>query len=71
MFEIFESTAVDSSDNEDEMDYLCKISGGEANWRFSGETTNCIKVSLNYIIRLNLKSWRMLNLSVHLEDFIP
>ena len=32
MFEIFNSTAVDFSNNEDEMDYLSESSGGEADW---------------------------------------
>ena len=31
MFEIYDSTAVDSSDG-DEMDYLSESSGGEADW---------------------------------------
>ena len=32
MFKIFDSAAVDSSDGEDEMDYLSESSGGEADW---------------------------------------
>ena len=32
MFEIYDSTAVDSNDDEDEMDYLSERSGGEADW---------------------------------------
>ena len=32
MFKIFDSTAVDSNDDEDEMDYLPESSGGETDW---------------------------------------
>ena len=32
MFKIYVSTAVDSNSDEDEMDYLSEISGGEADW---------------------------------------
>ena len=32
MFEIYDSKAVDSSDDEDEMDYLSESSCGEADW---------------------------------------
>ena len=32
MFEIYDSTAVDSDDDENQMDYLSEISGGEADW---------------------------------------
>ena len=32
MFKISDSTAVDSSDDEDEVDYLSVSSGGEADW---------------------------------------
>ena len=31
-FKIYDSTAVDSSDDEDEIDYLSESSGSEANW---------------------------------------
>ena len=31
-FKIYDSTAVDSSDDEDEMDYLSENSGSEADW---------------------------------------
>ena len=31
-FKIFDSTAVDSSDDEDEIDYLSESSGSEADW---------------------------------------
>ena len=33
MFEIYDSTAFDSGDDEDEMDYLSESSGGEADCR--------------------------------------
>ena len=52
IFKIYVSTAVDSNNDEDEMDYL-SASGGDADWWFFGETTNWIKISLNYIIGLN------------------
>ena len=45
MFKIYDSTAVDPSDDEDNMDYLSESSGGEADWRFFGEASNVIKVS--------------------------
>ena len=32
MFKIYDSTAVNSSDDEDRMDYLSESSGGEADW---------------------------------------
>ena len=32
MFKIFDSTAVDSSDDEDEMDYSSESQGGEIDW---------------------------------------
>ena len=32
MFKIYDSAAVDSSDDEDEMDYFSESSTGEANW---------------------------------------
>ena len=32
MFKIYDSTAVDSNNDEDEMDYSSEISGGEADW---------------------------------------
>ena len=32
MFKIYDSTAVNSSDDEDEMGYLSESSGGEADW---------------------------------------
>ena len=32
MFKIYDSTTVDSSDDEDEMDHLPESSGGEAEW---------------------------------------
>ena len=32
MFKIFDSTAVDSNDDEDEMKYLSESSGGETDW---------------------------------------
>ena len=32
MFKIYNLTAVDSNNDEDEMDYLSEISGGEADW---------------------------------------
>ena len=53
MFKIFDSTTVDSSDDEDEMDYLSKSFSSEADWLFSGETTNCKTLSLDYIVGLN------------------
>ena len=53
MFKIFDSTTADSSDDEDEMDYLSKSFSGEADWLFSGETTNCKTLSLEYIVGLN------------------
>ena len=53
MFKIYESTAVDSSDDKDDMDYLPESSGGEADWRFFGEASNFIKVSLDYVMGLN------------------
>ena len=61
LFEIYDSTTVDSSDDEDEMDYLIESSGGKVNWQFFGETTNCIKISLDYVMGLNLKPWHMIN----------
>ena len=45
MFKIYDSTAVDPSDNEDDMDYLSESSGGEADGRFFGKASNIIKVS--------------------------
>ena len=63
MFEVFDSSAVDSKDDEDEIDYLTsENSGGETDWQFFGETTNHIKISLDYIMLLNRKPWHMLNL---------
>ena len=53
MFKIFDSTAVDFNDDEDEMDYLSESSKSESDWQFLVETTNCIKVSLDYIMGLN------------------
>ena len=53
MFKIFDSAAVDSSGDEDEMDYLSKSFSDEADWLFSGETTNCKTLSLYYIVGLN------------------
>ena len=53
MLKIFDSTAVDSSDDEDEMDYSSESYGGEIGRQFFGETTNCIKISLDFIIGLN------------------
>ena len=47
MFKISDSTAVDSSDDEDGMDYLSKSFSGEVDWLFSGEATNCKKLSLD------------------------
>ena len=32
MFKTYDSTAVDSINDEDEMDYLSEVSGGEADW---------------------------------------
>ena len=32
LFKIYDSTAVDSNDDGDEMDYLPESSGGEAEW---------------------------------------
>ena len=32
MFKIYDSTAVDSNDDEDGMDYLSESSGGETDW---------------------------------------
>ena len=32
MFKIYNLTAVDSNNDEDEMDYSSEISGGEADW---------------------------------------
>ena len=32
MFKIYNSTATDSSDDEDKMDYLSKSSGSESDW---------------------------------------
>ena len=32
MFKIYNSTAVDSNDDEDEIKYLSESSGGEADW---------------------------------------
>ena len=49
ILKIYDPTAVDSSDDEDEM----RRSGGEADWWFFGETTNWIKISLSYIMGLN------------------
>ena len=46
MFKVFYSTAVDSSDHEDGMDYLSESFSSEVNWLFSGETTNCKKLSI-------------------------
>ena len=43
MFKIFESTAVDSNDDEDGMDYLSESFSSEVDWLFSGKTTNCKK----------------------------
>ena len=31
-FKVYDSTAVDSNDDEDEIDYLPESSGGEADW---------------------------------------
>ena len=53
MFKIYDSTVVDSNNNEDEMAYLSEISGSEADWQFLSETTNCIIKSLGYIMGLN------------------
>ena len=53
MFKIYNSATFDFSDDEDEMDHLSQSSGGEADWKFFGETTICIKISLNYIMGLN------------------
>ena len=53
MFKIYDSTAVDSSDDEDDMDYLSESFGGEVDWRFFGEASNFIKVSLEYIMELH------------------
>ena len=47
VFKIYDSTVVDSIDDEDEVDYLSESSGGEADWQFSGETTYCTKISLD------------------------
>ena len=51
-FKIYDSKAADSSDDEDEMDYLSESSGSEADRQFLCETTNCIKIPLDYIIGL-------------------
>ena len=32
MFKIYDSTTVDSNDDEDKMDYLSESTGGEADW---------------------------------------
>ena len=64
MLKIFDSTAVDSSDDEDGMDYLSKSFSGEVDWLFSGETTNCKKLSLDYIVGLNYRLWHMLKFRV-------
>ena len=48
--EIYDSTAADSSDDEEEMDYLAESSGSEADWKFFRQTTNCIKIPLDYIM---------------------
>ena len=53
MFKIFYSTTVDSIDDEDGMDYLSESFSSEVNWLFSGETTKCKKLSLDYIVGLN------------------
>ena len=53
MFKIFDSTAVDSSDDEDGMNYLSERFSSEVDWLFSGETTNCKELSLDYIVGLN------------------
>ena len=53
MFKICDSAAVDSSVDEDEMDYLSESSGGEAGWQFFGEASNFIKISLDYTMGLN------------------
>ena len=53
MFKIFDSTAVDSSDDEDEMDHLSESFSGEADWLSSDETTNCKTLSLDYIVGLH------------------
>ena len=50
---IYDSTAVDSIVDEDELDYLSESSVDEAGWYFSGETTNHLKMSLEYIMELN------------------
>ena len=50
---IYDSTAVDSIVDEDELDYLSESSVDEADWYFSGETTNHLKMSLEYIMELN------------------
>ena len=48
MFKIFDSTAVDSSDDEDGMDYLSENFSSEVDWLFSGETTNCKKKNYHW-----------------------
>ena len=40
---IYDSTAVDSIVDKDELDYLSESSVDEADWYFSGETTNRLK----------------------------
>ena len=43
MLKIYDSTAVDSIDDGNEMGYLSESSGSETAWWFFGEATNCIK----------------------------
>ena len=52
-FIIFASTAVDSNYDKDGMDYLSESFSSEVDWLFSGETTNCKKLSLDCIVGLN------------------
>ena len=71
------STAVDSSDDENEMDYCLKALAVKLiGSSLVKQQINCIKISLDYIMGLNQNLWNMLNLDyfhsfVHSEDFIP
>ena len=49
---LYDSTGVDSIVDDDELDYLSESSVDEADWYFSGETANRLKISLEYIMEL-------------------
>ena len=62
MFKIFDSTTVNSKDDEDEMDYLSlKALAVKLIGSFLVKQ-QIINISLDYIMGLNQKPWHMLNL---------